>query len=119
MAKPAQPSLTEQGEHARYSRLRQEILVWDTVLPGDAQNRSEAAQVEGVESALLAEVEGPGLATVEQRAEHAGLVHLHLGADGQHGVVPDPLYNTCQCCCFVNPFVQFRVQGEVTGDIRA
>jgi len=40
--------------------------------------------VEGVESALLAGVEGPRLATIQQRAEYAGLVHFHLGADGQH-----------------------------------
>ena len=84
MAKPAQPSLTQQGEHARYSCLCLDNLVWDKVLPGDAQNPSEAAHLEDVETALLAGVEGPGLATVEQRVEHAGLVHLHLGADGQN-----------------------------------
>ena len=93
MAKPVEPSLTEQ--HARYSFLCCDILVWDSVLPGDAQNPSEAAQVEGVESALLAGVGGPGLTASEQHAEHAGLVHLHLGGDGQHGVVPDPLSKTC------------------------
>ena len=38
--------------------------------------------MEGVESALLAGVEGPGL--VQQRAEYAGLVHFHLSDDGQH-----------------------------------
>ena len=52
--------------------------------------------MERVESALLAGVEGPGLATIQQRAEHAGLVHFHLGADGQHGAVPDPLSETCK-----------------------
>lgn len=44
---------------------------------------------------ILVGVEGPGLATIEQRAEHADLVHFHLGADGQHRVVPDPLSQTC------------------------
>ena len=44
---------------------------------------------------MLVGVEGTGLATIEQRAEHADLVHLHLGADCQHGVVPDPLPQTC------------------------
>ena len=50
MAKPAsQPSLTEQGEHARYPCLCQDILnVWGMVLLDDAQNLSKAAQVEGV-----------------------------------------------------------------------
>ena len=62
-------------------------------------------------------VEDPGPATVEQHAEHVSLVHLHLGPDGQHGVVPDPLSKTCKCCCCVaDPFVQFGVQGEVAGD---
>ena len=60
--------------------------------------------MEGVESELLAGVWGPGLAAVEhrtyiinitKRAEHAGLVHLHFGTDGQHGVVPDPFSETC------------------------
>ena len=72
MAKPAQPSLNEQGEHARYSFLCYDILVWDSVSPGDAQNPSEATQVEGVESALLAGIEGPGLATMQQGAEYSG-----------------------------------------------
>ena len=50
---------------------------------------------------------------VERRAEHAGLIHLQLGAHGQH----DPLSKTYQCCCFfTNPFVQFSAQGEVAGD---
>ena len=44
---------------------------------------------------ILVGVEGPGLATIEQRAEHADLAHFHLGADGQHRVVPDPLSQTC------------------------
>ena len=40
--------------------------------------------MEGVESALLAGVEGPGLVTIQQRAKYAGLVHFHLGAESQH-----------------------------------
>ena len=67
--------------------------------------------MEGVESALLAGVEGLGLTAVEQRAKYAGLVHLYPGADGQHGVFLDPLSEMRQQCCywFVNPFVQFAV----------
>ena len=51
--------------------------------------------MEGVASALLAGVEDPGLAAVEQHAEYAGLVHLHLGGDGHYSVVPDPLSEMC------------------------
>ena len=112
-----QPSLFEQGEHARYSRLCQEILVYDTFFPGDVENPFEAAQVEDVESTLLAGVEGSGLAAVEQCAEHIGLVKLRLGANGQQGVVPDPRSKVCQCYrCFDDPLVQCGVQGEVTRD---
>lgn len=46
---------------------------------------------QGVESALLSGVEVPGLATIGYRAKHAGLIHLYLDADGQHGVISDPL----------------------------
>ena len=28
-------------------------------------------------------------------AEYAGLVHFHLGSDSLHGVVPDPVSETC------------------------
>ena len=73
--------------------------------------------MEDVESTLLEGVEGPGLATVEQCAEHVGLVQLHLGANDQQGVVPDPLSKVCRCCCcFDYLLVQCGVHREVTGD---
>ena len=81
-------------------------------MTGDAQNPSKDAQVEGVESALLAGVEGLGFTAVEQCAKYAGLVHLYLGADGEHRVVLGPLSEMCQtegCYWFANPFVQFAV----------
>ena len=53
MTKPVQAPLGKQGRHAWYSHLNQDVLVWDMVLPGDAQNPSEAAQAEGIESAFL------------------------------------------------------------------
>ena len=64
-------------------------------MPSDAQNPSKEAQVEGVESTLLVVVEGVGLMAVEQRAKYAGLVHLYLGAYGEHRVVVDPLSEMC------------------------
>ena len=60
MSKPAQASLSQQSEHAQDPCLIRDCLVWNSVLPGDDQNPSECAQ-------------------------HAGLVHLNLGADGHHG----------------------------------
>ena len=54
--------------------------------------------MEGVESALLAGIEGPGLATMHRVLSTQAAVHLHLGADGQHGFVQDPLSEMFQCC---------------------
>ena len=68
------------------------------VSPCDAKNSSEAAQVKGVEPLLLAGVEGPCSAAVEQCAEYTGSTHVHLGVGGQHGVVPHPLCQTSHCC---------------------
>ena len=74
-------------------------------MTGDTQNPSKDAQVEGVESALLAGVEGLGFTAVEQRVKYAGLVHLYLGADGKHRVVRDVpdrgLLLVCQSVCSV------------------
>ena len=53
MTKPVQAPLGTQGKHTWYSNLSQDILVWDMVLPGDAQNPSKAVQMEGIESAFL------------------------------------------------------------------
>ena len=86
-------------------------------LPGDTQNPSKAVQVEGIESAFLVGVQIPCFTAIEQCAEQAGLLHLHLGVDGQHGVIPDPLCKASHCFhCLANPCVKFGIQGEVAGD---
>ena len=73
--------------------------------------------MKGIESAFSVEIQSPCFTAIEQHAEHAGLVHLHLGVDGQHGVFPDPLCKASNCCCcLANLCVQFRIQGEVAGD---
>ena len=117
MTKPVQAPLGKQGKHAWYSCLSQDVLVLDTVLSGDAQNPSKAVQVESIESVCLVGVQRPYFTAIEQHAEHAGLIHLHLGVDGQHGVFPDPLCKVSHCCCWLaNLCAQFDIQGEVAGD---
>ena len=70
-----------------------------------------------IESAFLAGVESPCFTAIEQHAEHASLILLHLGVDGQHGVLPDPLCKVSHCCCcLANPCVQFGIKVEVAGD---
>ena len=106
MTKPVHSPLGKQDKHAWYSCLSQDILVWDTVLPDDAQNPSEVVQVEGTESAFLVGVQSPFFTAIEQHAEHAGLIHLHLGVAGQHGVFPDHLCKASHCChCLADPRV--------------
>ena len=70
MAQSAQLSLCQHGKHARYPCLVQDILVGDTILPGDAQESSEAMQVEGIEPASLMGVEGPCFASIEKSTQH-------------------------------------------------
>ena len=81
MTTPVQKPLGKQGKHAWYSHLSQNVLVWNMVLPGDAQKK-----VEGIESAFLMGLQSPCFTAKEQHAEHTGLIHLHPGVDGQHGV---------------------------------
>lgn len=52
-------SLSEEDEHAWYSHLWQNVLVWNVVLPGDAQKPSKTIQMEGIEYAFLAGVKNP------------------------------------------------------------
>ena len=114
---PAQAPLGKQSKHAWYSCLSQEVLVWDMVLPGDAQNLSEVAQVEDIESEFFAGLQSPCPTAIEQCAEHTGLIHLHLGVGGQHGVFQDHLCKVGHCChCLANPCVQLSIKGEVAGD---
>ena len=78
---------------------------------------SEVAQVEGIESAFLVAVQSPCFTATEQCTEHAGLIHLDLGVNGQHGVFQDPLCKVSHCFhCLADLCVQFGIQGEVAGD---
>ena len=91
MTEPAQASLRKNGKHAWHACLGQDSRVCDPILPGDAQETSEVAHVEGIQSLLLVRVQGPGLATIEKSAQYAGLVDPHLGVNCKLGVVPHPL----------------------------
>ena len=53
MTKPAQASLGEQGKHTEYFCWCQNVFVWDTIMPGNAQDPSRTTQVEGIKSAFL------------------------------------------------------------------
>ena len=70
--------------------------------------------MQSVEFSLLPRIQCLRFTAVGQRAEHAGLVHLYLGADGQHRVIPYSLCLPSNCCCsFADTCVQFGIQGKV------
>ena len=58
------------------------------ILPGDTQNLTKASQVEYGEPFLLPQVGSPGLAPIQESADHTGIIDSHLGFSGQLRVVP-------------------------------
>ena len=88
MPQPTQPSLSEQGEHARKVSSGQNLGVGHSVLPGYAKDTADASQVEGIESFLLSGICGPRIAAVHQCADNTGIIHDHLGLHCQFGVGP-------------------------------
>ena len=91
MAEPAQVCLAENGKHAWNACLGKDVWAGNAILPGDAQESSEATHVKGLQPSLLSGVQSPGFTAVQKGTQHTGLVHLHLCVEGQHGVVPHPL----------------------------
>ena len=61
-------SLCQDGEHAGHSCLGQDVDVGDAVLPSNAEESVKAAQVEGVQPAFLAGVEGPRFTAIQESA---------------------------------------------------
>ena len=71
------------------------------ILPGDTQNLAEASQVVYVEPLLLPRVGRPGLAPIQESADHTGVIDGHLGFSGQLRVVPYSRSETARRCdCF-------------------
>ncbi len=64
--------------HTECFCLVQHFSVWDTVLPGDAQDPPQAVQMERVKSAFLPDLHSPRLTAVKKNVEDTGLVHIHL-----------------------------------------
>ena len=65
MVEPAQASLGEHCEHAWDSHTLKYVLVRYSILPRDAEDASQAAQVETVETAFLSGIRCPGFTAVE------------------------------------------------------
>ena len=54
----------------------------------EIQNLTKASQVEYGEPFLLPQVGSPGLAPIQESADHTGIIECHLGFSGQLRVVP-------------------------------
>ena len=54
--------------------------------------------MERVEPAFLPGVQSPALTTVQSCAQHARLIHLGLGLDSEHSVLPHSLGQAGHCC---------------------
>ena len=68
MAKPAQTSLTLQGEHAGDVCTLNDIPIWCVFLPGGAKFASEASEMETIEAFFLFCICCPRFATIEEGA---------------------------------------------------
>ena len=70
--------------------------------------------MEYVEPLLLPRVGRPGIAPIQESADHTGVIDGHLGFSGQLRVVPYSRSETAKRCgCFPQPDVQLGIQGEV------
>ena len=79
MTNPAYASLFWQGVHAGDFSSPQNGVGWCFVLPGDVQDSSKAAPVEGIELSFLPRPQGPRLAAVQKGAYNACSIDLNLG----------------------------------------
>ncbi len=119
MAKPAKALLTKYGRHASHAGAFQNLCVGYFVLPLDAQNTPQAPQMKAVEFLLMPHVSGPCLTTVEECAEHTGLVDVQLGLHCKVGVVPDPLVQSGHDrCCLGDSAIYLHIDGKRAGDSR-
>ena len=113
---PASYAGYQHGKRAWHPCLGQDVLVGDPILPGDAQESSEAS----IEPTFLTGVEGPCFASIEKSTQHTLLVHFHLYVSRQQDVAPNSYCNASHsCCCLANAHVQLGIQREVADDIRA
>ena len=114
MTQPLPSALSKQSVHT--SR-RHDISVGYFVLPGYAQDKADASQVEFVEPALLPGICTPCLATINQGAGNTVSVDCHICLHRQLGACPHSGRETSDSCIlFHNPLVDLCVQREVVGE---
>ncbi len=111
--------LTKYGRHASHAGAFQNLCVGYFVLPLDAQNTPQAPQMKAVEFLLMPHVGGPCLTTIEECAEHTGLVDVQLDLHCEVGVVPDPLVQSGHDrCCIGDPAIYLYIDRKRAEDGR-
>ncbi|VDL94860.1 unnamed protein product [Schistocephalus solidus] len=79
LATPSQLHLPQHGADAEDSGPLQDFRVRDPVLPSQLQYSAEAAEMEVIQLPGMVQVDGPGLSSVKECRQDAGLVHLQFG----------------------------------------
>ncbi len=97
----------------------QNLCVGYFVLPLDAQNTPQAPQMKAVEFLLMPHVSGPCLTTIEECAEHTGLVDAQLDLHCKVVVAPDPLVQSGHDrYCLGDSAIYLHIYGKRAGDSR-
>ena len=88
MAQPSQSALSKQSVRTGKTSMRQDISAGYFVLPGYAQDTSDASQVECVEPSPLHGIYNPCLAAMQKCAGNSGIVDNQICLHRQHGACP-------------------------------
>ena len=78
VAKPAQPTLSEQREHSGQTSACKDLGVGHFAAPLYAEDATELAHVGTVQLALLLGIRCPCFTAIEESADDAGVVHCHF-----------------------------------------
>ena len=99
-------NLLEEGVDTGKASPLQDLRVGDFVLPPDAKESAEAAQVEVVQLFGMSAVDCPGLTGVEKSGKYHCTVNLQLGGYAESSSLPYVLAKSSKCCTgFSNPVV--------------
>ena len=71
------------------------ISVSDSIMPSDVEDPVQASNAKAVDLLYLSCVGHPGLTSIKDCAEHAGLVNINFCPVSELGVVPYSLVEPC------------------------
>ena len=108
MASPSELDLHDQDLNTWHAGTAKYLLVGDSVLPGNAQEPAEAAEVELVQFLKVSAVACPGLAAIQQGWEDYSSVDSKLRCLGDTALTPNSCPQAPKCAAGL---------GQSTGDL--